>query len=846
MNIPVPEPNLRNATLTFEDPRFRMTVPGRLLVRAVTAISYVFFSAAAITLLISGIFHFAILGIFIAMVLVDRLLHRRTGDVSVTALLRKNHGTINVAPAFGAAAIGIMERAFNKSIITKENFYLEVARRIADVPVIADGLERLDVSPDEFRDKLDDLLKKSRPAAGTANDKEAARTAVRLLGAQAFREAASAGHEFVKLSDLFAALSSVQDGVIDRLFGLFGIDPKDMKHALILSSVSQEFRRLPRVLGGFAPALRRGGRHRVMNRAWTSRPTPLLDRYGVDFTDLARHSSAGFLVGHEEEYRKLVEALARPVNPNAILVGEAGIGKETIVQHLAFKLIKDEVPHALFDKRLVSLELQNLVAGAAPEELEARVAGVAREIETAGNIVLYIPDIHNMVKSSSAAYLTVADALMPVVESNAFPVVGTSYPREFKQLIESRSDLAGSFEVIPVSEISVDDAETVLTYESLILEEKSGITVSFGAIKRAVALAKRYLTDRFLPTSAEELLKSALVAAEERGEKTLGPDLVTTVTEAKVHIPLHAADDDEAQKLLHLEDIVHERLVGQDEAVKAVAEALREYRSGLARRTGPIASFLFVGPTGVGKTQLAKILTDVQFGSEKMMVRFDMTEYQDKESFIRFIGSPDGKTAGALTEAVRKEPYCLILLDEFEKAYPDILDLFLQVFDDGRLTDNLGRTVDFTNTIIIATSNAHSDIINDALGKGEGIAAIADYLRARLTDIFKPELLNRFTKVVIFRNLSPEDLGKIVLINLDDLAELAKGQGIYLDFDRSAIDQIVKIGYDPAFGARPLRRAIDEMVKAPLSSAILGKTVAKGDRVKLAYENGAFSFIAEK
>ena len=846
MNMPMPEPNLNNVTLVFEDPRFRMTVPGRLLVRVAAAISYVFFTAAAITLLISGIFHFAMLGIFIAMVLVDRLLHRRTGDVSVPALLRKGHGTINVAPSFGATALGIMERAFNKSIITKENFYLEVARRIADVPVIADGLERLDVSPDEFRDKLDDLLTKSRPAAVPANEKELVRSAARTLAAQAFREAAAAGHEFVKLSDLFAALASVHDGVIDRLFGLFGIDPRDMKHALILSSASQEFRRLPRVLGGFAPALRHGRRHRVMNRAWTSRPTPLLDRYGVDFTDLARRSNAGFLVGHGEEYRKLVETLARPINPNAILVGEAGIGKETIVQHLAFELIKDEVPRALFDKRLVSLELQNLVAGAAPEELEARVAGVVREIEEAGNIILYIPDIHNMVKSASTAYLTVADALMPVVESNAFPVVGTSYPREFKQLIESRSDLMGAFEIVPVNEISADDAETVLTYQSLILEETSGITVSFGAIKRAVALAQRYMTDKFLLTSAEELLKSAIVAAEERGEKTLGPDLVTTVAEAKVHIPLHAADDDEAQRLLHLEDIVHERLVGQDEAVKAVAEALREYRSGLARRAGPIASFLFVGPTGVGKTQLAKILADIQFGSETMMVRFDMTEYQDKESFTRFIGSPDGKTTGALTEAIRQKPYSLILLDEFEKAFPDILDLFLQVFDDGRLTDNLGRTIDFTNTIIIATSNAHSDIINDALGKGEGIAEIADYLKARLTDVFKPELLNRFTKVVIFRNLSPDDLGKIVLINLDDLAELVKEQGIYLDFDRSAIEQIVRIGYDPAFGARPLRRAIDEMVKAPLSSAILGKTVAKGDRVKVVYENGAFAFVTEK
>ena len=459
---------------------------------------------------------------------------------------------------------------------------------------------------------------------------------------------------------------------------------------------------------------------------------------------------------------------------------------------------------------------------------------------TAGNVILYIPDIHNLVKSSSTAYLSAADALMPIVMNDAFPVLGTSYPREFKQFIEPRSDFAGSFEVIPVSEISIPEAETVLAYQSVILERDTGIIISFGAVKRAVLLAKKYLTDKFLPSSAEDLLKSALVAAEQRGEKTLGPDLVTSVAEAKVHIPLHEAGDAEAQQLLHLEDFVHERLIGQDEAVAAVSEALREYRSGLARGAGPIASFLFVGPTGVGKTELAKILAKVQFGSEKMMVRFDMTEYQDKESFIRFIGSPDGKTDGALTEAIREKPYCLVLLDEFEKAFPDILNLFLQVFDDGRLTDNLGRTVDFTNTIIIATSNAHSDIINDALAKGGKMADIADYLKARLTDIFKPELLNRFSKIIVFGNLTPADLSRIVLLNLHDLSETAKAQGIFLDFDPAAVNGIAKLGYDPAFGARPLRRVIDEKIKAPLASAIIAKTIAKGDRIKLVSANDLF------
>jgi ATP-dependent Clp protease ATP-binding subunit ClpC len=335
------------------------------------------------------------------------------------------------------------------------------------------------------------------------------------------------------------------------------------------------------------------------------------------------------------------------------------------------------------------------------------------------------------------------------------------------------------------------------------------------------------------------------VDAERRGEKVVTPDRVTAVAEEKVNIPMHEAEGDEAEKLLHMEELIHERIVGQDEAVKAVAQALREYRSGLTRKGGPIASFLFVGPTGVGKTELAKILAEIQFGSEKMMVRFDMTEYQDKQSFFRFIGSPDGTVRGALTDAVREKPYGLVLLDEFEKAYPDILNLFLQVLDDGRLTDNMGRVVDFTNTIIIATSNAHSDIINEALNKGESMTDIADYLKARLTDVLKPELLNRFSKIIVFKNLEMNELPQIVAINLSELVAAVKAQGITLSFSAEAIAKIAKLGYDPAYGARPLRRAIDEYIRAPLSEALLAKKIAKGARVTCTIKDDKFDFANE-
>jgi ATP-dependent Clp protease ATP-binding subunit ClpC len=850
----------------LDEPQLRMTVAGRLLVRVVTWITYLVLIAATGTFLISSIIQLRFAGAFLALILLDIFIHRGEGDLPIVELPKDlvkepkpGAGVagerINLARLLRPAALVALERSFDASILAKRNFFFESAERLLEFPEVEEALRRLDISLKEFKEKLDEFAPEQATDKGRIELREEYLKQAEQLTIGGFGQAIVSGHNFIEVGDLFSALTGVGDPTVNRLFSLFTIDPGDVERALIFGAHVRNrgaLARLPRLLGGFRFEAHRRIPHRIMNRAWTSRPTPLLDQFGTDFTDLAREGQIGFLVGHEDEYELLVETLARPTNPNAILVGEAGIGKEAIVQHLAMKLSKDEVPKGLFDRRLVSLELQSLVAGAPPEILNQRVKQIVEEIEVAGNIILYIPDIHNLVKTSGAAYLSAADALMPVIKNDAFPIVGGTYPVEFKQSIEQRSDFVGAFEIIRVQEITEVEAEKVLTYEALLIEEDSDVTISFGAIKRSVVLAKKYLHTKFLPTSAEELLKSAVVEAEKRGDKAVGLDLVTSVAEAKTHIPIATAGEAEADKLLNLESIIHERLIGQDEAVKAIATALREYRSGLARKGGPIASFLFVGPTGVGKTELAKILADIQFGGSdgKMMTRFDMTEYQDKSSFVRFIGSAGatGESAagsgghGALTDAVIAKPYSLILLDEFEKAYPDILNLFLQVLDDGRLTDGFGRTVDFTNTIIIATSNAHSDIINDALAKGESMGDIAEYLKTRLVDVFKPELINRFSKIIIFRNLEPAQLAEIVKINLQELAKAVEDQGFFLQFDPTAITQLVKVGYDPAFGARPLRRAIEEKIRAPLAEAILAKKIEKGARVKVVYENEAFSF----
>ncbi len=823
-----------------------MTVAGRMIVRMATVVTRIVLVVVTLSCLFSGIHFMFWIGVFLLLFTGDLFLHGNGGDVPISEVELGND-RVNLASVTSPAAFAAIERALDRSAITHKDFALELARRLSDSAVIGEGLRRLDVKPADFKAKLDALFAEKPPAgivpSASALRDENIRTIDALLMA-AFAQALDVGHDFITVPDLFSALPKAGNEAVDRLFGEFSIEPGDLEHALVFSSIVKRgwFRRLQRALGGFGLGTHHVVKHRVMNRAWTARPTPMLDRYGEDLTDLARDRRSGFLIGHGAEYGRLLETLARPINPNAILVGEPGVGKETIVRHLALALVSDNVPSGLFDRRLVGLHIQNLVAGAPPEELEERLKTIIEEITAAGNIILYIPDIHNLVRTSGTAYLSAADAIMPIIMENRFPVVGSTYPHEFKALIEPRSDFAGMFEIIPANEISEDDAERVLTYASVLLEDDTDIEISFGAIKRAVALAKRYMHDKFLPASAEELLKSALVDAERRGEKSIGPERVTSVAEEKVNVPMHEAEGDEAERLLHMEDLIHERLVDQEEAVKAVADAIREYRSGLARKGGPIASFLFVGPTGVGKTELAKILADLQFGSEKMMVRFDMTEYQDKQSFYRFIGSPDGSVRGALTDAVLAKPYSLVLLDEFEKAFPDILNLFLQVLDDGRLTDNLGRTVDFTNTIVIATSNAHSDIINQALSQGETMGQIAEYVKARLTDVFKPELLNRFSKIIVFKNLEPDDLAKIVSLNLKELVDMMKDRGIALDFAPEALREIAKLGYDPAFGARPLRRVIDEKVRAPLSQAILAKKVTKGNKITLTFDGTAFGF----
>ncbi len=831
--------------LYFDEPRLRMTIGGRLLVRVVGFVSYLFLVAASATLLFSDVRGFRAAGFFLLLFLTDRFVHRRDADKHLTEL--PAGGRVNVAPYLMPRAALALEDAFQHSRISRSNFLVEIALTLLKHREIEEGIKRLGIQPAEFGEKLEEFL----PAAksGGRISREEIHAQAEALATKAFEGARRHKHRFVKPADLFSALSSVEDESVKRVFNIFSVDPGDLNLALLFSSGQVGFWGLRRRLtgmGGMSYESQRKMRHRIMNRAWTARPTPTLDNVATDLTDLSRRGDIGFLVGHESEYSRLVDALARPTNPNAILVGDAGVGKDTIISHLALNLAKDKVPPPLFDRRLVAIHLSELVAGAPPDELQKRLGRIVDEIYLAGNVILYIPDIHNLLKTSGTAYLSAADALMPIINNNAFPIIGTAPPKEFKEFLESHTDFTSNFEVIRVEEISEEEARELLVYESLIFEKQFGVVVSFGAVKEAVRLAKKYFREKRLPSSAEELLKDALAEANRRGEKILDVATVVRAAERKTNVPIHEAGEEESKTLLNLEAIVRERFIDQEEAVAAVSNALREYRSGLSRKGGPIATFLFVGPTGVGKTELSKTIAKIQFGSEDAMIRFDMSEYQDKQSFFRFIGSPDGSVSGALTDAVLKKPYSLVLLDEFEKAHADILNLFLQVFDDGRLTDNLGRVADFENTIIIATSNAHSEFIKEEIERGQTVPAIAEILKKKLTDYFKPELLNRFSRIIAFTSLPPEALEAVARLNLDDFAGILREQGIKLLFDPAVVKKIAELGYEPAFGARPLRQVIADKLRSPLAEKILKKEIVRGMDVKVVLEGSSFAFVASE
>lgn len=568
----------------------------------------------------------------------------------------------------------------------------------------------------------------------------------------------------------------------------------------------------------------------AMNRAMTSVPTPMLDRVSEDLTTDAVYGRLPLLVGRDKELEELFRVIEGG-GQSVVLVGSPGVGKNAVLAGVAELMVEEQVPLMLQDKRLVALSIPTLVSGADLAQAQERLLAVLSEIVQAGNVVLAIPNMEQM--TGAGADLTAV--LSEVLDRGGVSVIATTTPDAYASSIAS-SLLGRVFQKVEVREPEVNAAIQILESKAAMIENQHGVIFSFDALEKCVTLSDRYVHELYLPEKAVELAREvALDARKNRGVNTLvtGED-VARVLSQKTNIPVAKVGEAERDKLLHLEERLHERVIGQEEAVTAVASALRRARAELRSQNRPIANFLFLGPTGVGKTELAKTVAEVYFGDEQAMLRFDMSEYQDKASIYRLIGVPGTREGGLLTEAVRRQPFAIVLLDELEKAHPDMLNVFLQVMDDGRLTDGIGRTIDFTNTIIVATSNAGSAYVSQAISAGTPSEEIKTrLLEEELRGVYRPEFLNRFDGVIVFKPLTIEEVIQIAYLLINQSAERLEAKGIHFRAEDAAVHELAQKGFDPKFGARPLRRVIQEQIENAIADALLKDQAARRDTIVL-------------
>ncbi|HOZ36914.1 MAG TPA: ATP-dependent Clp protease ATP-binding subunit, partial [bacterium] len=574
----------------------------------------------------------------------------------------------------------------------------------------------------------------------------------------------------------------------------------------------------------------------AMNRAYTAVATPHLDSISRDMTLWARAGAYAPCIGRESEMAEIFRIMEVD-KTGALLVGYQGVGKGSILEGIAELMVQEEVPDVLKDKRLVSLSVSGLIAGAGQfGGMEANVLSVMREIGKARNIVLVVEDIHHLVGVATGGdSMDLAEVFAEQMQAYNFLVIATTTPEAFKNKIEN-SSLPKVMQKVPVNEPSKDEVIRILEARALQLEAEQGVYFSYQSLEAAAKMAGRYLHDEYLPAKAIKLLEEAtLMAKNKRGIKTVvGADDVATIIAELTNIPVTKVTMEESKKLLTLEQEMQERIVGQNEALAMIGGALRRARTELRGKNRPIASFLFLGPTGVGKTQVTKTLAEIYFGSEKNMVRLDMSEYQASDALARMIGDTVTGKGGYLTDRIRKRPFSLVLLDEIEKADAEILDLILQVLDDGRLTDAHGKTVDFSNTIIIGTSNAGTEFIQESIRGGKDMTATKEMLiESYLKKYFRPEFINRFDGIVVFSPLSPDDVAEIARIFLNQLAERLEEKGIGFGFEEGALIELARLGFDPTMGARPLRRVVQDKIEDALARLLLQGNLERRDKIIL-------------
>jgi ATP-dependent Clp protease ATP-binding subunit ClpC len=714
-------------------------------------------------------------------------------------------------------------------------------------------------------------------------------------------EARNLNHNYISPEHVLLALIRESEGVAYTILSNLGADFNKLRKELVENMAGEQ----------------KAGANSQAQPKDTS--TPTLNQFGRDLTEMAREDKLDPVIGRSNETQRVLEILSRRIKNNPCLIGDPGVGKTAIAEGLAQRIVEGNIPEILKDKRVVTLDLSSMVAGSKYRgEFEDRLKKVMEEIRKAGNVILFIDEIHTIIGAGGAeGAIDASNILKPALARGEIQAIGATTIDEYRKHIEKDAALERRFQPVMVGEPTKGEAIQILKGLRDKYEAHHRVKITDDAIEAAVNLSDRYITDRYLPDKAIDLIDEAgakvriqnlttppdLKKIEEELEKTtkekedairvqdfekaaklrdsektlkdrldglkinwktqtdVSTHVVSEVQIASVisrwtNIPVEKLTETETERLLKLEEILHDRVVGQKEAVKAIARAVRRARVGLKDPNRPIGSFIFLGPTGVGKTELSKALAEAMFGDENNMIRIDMSEYMEKHTVSRLIGSPPGYVGydegGQLTEKVRRNPYSVILFDEIEKAHPDVFNILLQILEDGRLTDAKGKTVNFKNTIVIMTSNAGASTIRKQKTMGFAISGekereneyekMKDNVMDELKRTFRPEFLNRIDDIIVFHQLEESDLRHIVALMLKSVGERLAEQDITLEFDAEAEKLLAREGFDPTYGARPLRRAITKAVEDRLSEEILRGNVKKGHRVQVTAKDGKLQF----
>ena len=711
---------------------------------------------------------------------------------------------------------------------------------------------------------------------------------------QSYKEARQLGHNYIGTEHLLLAITQDKEGVAAKVMDNLGVDLATVRTAVM------------RALGEVAAAtttVKQGSPFMMGDQGKKA----TLDEFGTDLTRLAAEGKLDPVVGRAKEIERVVQILGRRSKNNPILLGEPGVGKTAIAEGLAQRIVNKNVPDSLEDKQVISLDMGSLLAGTRYRgDFEERIKQIMEEVRQSGNVILFIDEIHTVIGAGAiSGGMDAANMLKPALARGQLQCLGATTLNEFRQHIERDAALERRFQPVMVGEPSVEDTIEILHGLRDAYEQYHKVKISGEALEAAAKLSDRYISDRYLPDKAidlideagsrvhlansqsspvtKELKKELRQVTKDKNEAVKAQDFdkagllrdreleieaqlqtiitnkgepnnsilpivdeedIAQIVASWTGVPVTKLTESESELLLHLEDTLHQRLIGQDEAVTAVSKAIRRARVGLKSPDRPIASFIFSGPTGVGKTELAKALAAYFFGSEEAMIRLDMSEFMESHTVSKLIGSPPGYVGydegGQLTEAVRRKPYSVLLFDEVEKAHPDVFNTLLQLLDDGRLTDAQGRTVDFKNTLIIMTSNIGSKVIEKG-GGGIGFevsdnAADSRYDRIRskvnddLKQYFRPEFLNRLDEIIVFRQLTKDEVKLIADIMLREVSARLLEQGIMLEVTERFKDRLVQDGYDPSYGARPLRRVIMRLLEDSLAEAMLAGQVGDGDK----------------